>query len=265
MTLLGQIVDAKRLEVASASRKRPLSSLEREVSRAPSVRTFAPNPSPDQGRPRIIAEMKRRSPSRGLIRDPYDPEGLAETYRKGGASALSILTDATFFGGSLEDLGRVRMSPAGETLPLLRKDFIIDPYQVWESRCAGADIVLLIVRILTQPELVEFLDLARALGMVALVETHTEEEVSRALEAGADLIGVNHRDLDTLSIDRDRGERLARMIPGGIGKVAESGLRTNADYRRMGEIGFSAVLVGEGFLLSPDPLRALEEFRGTLD
>ena len=140
MTLLGQIVDAKRLEVASASRKRPLSSLEREVSRAPFVRTFAPNPSPDQGRPRIIAEMKRRSPSRGLIRDPYDPEGLAETYRKGGASALSILTDATFFGGSLEDLGRVRMSPAGETLPLLRKDFIIDPYQVWESRCAGADI-----------------------------------------------------------------------------------------------------------------------------
>ncbi|EQD24083.1 MAG: indole-3-glycerol phosphate synthase TrpC [Nitrospirae bacterium] len=264
MRLLEHIVMEKRHEVAAASRQRPLPVLEKEIFQAPSVRTFPPNPPLPDGRPRIIAEMKRKSPSRGLIRDPYDPVGLAESYRKGGASALSVLTDAPFFGGSLEDLSRVRRSPAGETLPILRKDFIIDPYQVWESRCAGADIVLLIVRILTREELRDLLSLIRDLRMTALVETHTEDEVSRALDAGAELVGINHRDLDTLTIDLDRGEKLACMIPAGVGKVAESGLRTNADYRRMGEAGFSAVLVGEGFLSSPDPSRALEEFRGTL-
>ncbi len=265
MTLLERIVEEKRQEVALASRKRPLSLLEKEVARAPSVRRFALNSPTISGRPRIIAEMKRKSPSRGLIRDHYDPEDLAEKYRNGGASALSILTDGPFFGGDLGDLTRVRNTPAGESLPLLRKDFILEPYQIWESRCAGADIILLIVRILTQEELRNLLAMTSELSMTALVETHTENEVERALEAGSCLIGVNHRDLDTLTIDLDRGARLTRMIPGNVDKVAESGLKTNADFRRMGDLGFSAVLVGESFLSSPDPQKALEEFCGSLD
>jgi indole-3-glycerol phosphate synthase len=265
MMLLDRIVEEKRKEVALASRSRPLSLLEKEVVRAPSVRRFVSHSPTISGHPKIIAEVKRKSPSRGLIRDPYDPEDLAEKYRKGGASALSILTDGPFFGGELGDLSRVRKTPAGEALPLLRKDFILDPYQVWESRCAGADILLLIVRILTQEELRNLLALTTDLSMTALVETHTENEVERALEAGSRLIGVNHRDLDTLTIDLDRGARLARMIPGNVDRVAESGLKTNADFRRMGDLGFSAVLVGESFLASPDPQKALEEFRGALD
>ncbi len=265
MMLLDRIVSEKRQEVAVTSRRLPLSLLEKELIRAPSVRKFDAGVSKNSGRPKIIAEMKRKSPSKGLIRDPYDPEDLAEKYRSGGASALSILTDGPFFGGSLGDLSRIRNTPAGKSLPLLRKDFVLDPYQVIESRLAGADIVLLIVRILTQEELRTLLALVRDLSMAALVETHTEPEVERALDAGADLIGINHRDLDTLTIDLDRGASLARMIPGNVAKVAESGLKTYEDYRRMGELGFSAVLVGESFLSSPDPQRALEEFGGTLD
>ena len=152
-----------------------------------------------------------------------------------------------------------------ENIPLLRKDFIIDPYQVWESRCAGADIVLLIVRILPFESLQTLLSLVRDLGMTALVETHTEKEVEQALKVGAELIGVNHRDLDNLTIDLDRGAKLAAMIPKEKGSVAESGLKTCADFKRMGDLGFSAVLVGETFLSSPDPGKAIEEFCGTLD
>lgn len=263
MTLLERIVHSKRSEVERSQAQKPLQVLEREAAFAPPVRPFPKALPPGIKQPRIIAEMKRKSPSKGVIRDPYDPAALAGSYKKGGASALSILTDPPFFGGALSDLTTVR-GMAGLDLPLLRKDFLLLPYQVWESRCAGADIVLLIVRILSRNDLRALLGLARDLGMAALVETHTEEEVLSALEVGADLIGINHRDLDTLEIDLERGARLAAMIPEETGKIAESGLKTNDEYKRMGALGFSGVLVGESFLSAEDPGHALKEFCGTL-
>jgi indole-3-glycerol phosphate synthase len=266
MMVLDSIVMKKREEVLRGRKIRSLAFLEKKIGEAPKSRRFLSDRFSGRmgGQPLVIAEMKRRSPSRGLIRDPYDPLDLAGRYHKSGAGALSILTDGPFFGGSLSDLENVRKSAAGNELPLLRKDFIIDPYQVYESRCAGADLVLLIVRILPQPLLESLIALVTSLEMTALVETHLEEEVSRALDAGASLVGINHRDLDTLEIDLDRGERLARMVPPHVRKIAESGLKTSEDYRRMQSLGFDGVLVGETFLAASDPGRALEVFCGAL-
>ncbi len=264
MNLLDDIVSRKREEVANARKLRSLNDLEGAIPSAPPVRPLRGGRDLS-GRPGVIAEMKRRSPSRGLIRDPYDPVALADGYHRAGARALSILTDGPFFGGDLSDLARVRRTPAGEALPLLRKDFVVDPYQVVESRVAGADILLLIVRILPGTLLADLLKLGMALGLTVLVEAHTEEEVERALSAGAQVVGVNSRDLDTLAIDWDRGGRLLSSLPRGILRVAESGLKTRADYLRMGELGADFVLVGESFLVSPDPGRALEDFCGLVD
>ena len=264
MSLLEEIVSRKREEVARARKTHPLADLERALPSAPPVRPLMAV-SPPSARPGVIAEMKRRSPSRGVIRDPYDPVALAAGYHRAGARALSILTDGSFFGGDLGDLARVRQTPAGESLPLLRKDFVVDPYQVVESRVAGADILLLIVRILPGDLLSDLLRLAMSLGMTVLVEAHTGEEVERALSAGAQVVGVNSRDLDTLTIDWDRGGQLLSSLPRGIIRVAESGLKTRADYLRMGELGADFVLVGESFLLSPDPGRSLEVFCGNVD
>lgn len=264
--VLDSILLKKREEVSSSRALRPISVLEKGIGGAPAPRPLfrdASLGSRDRP-PLVIAEMKRMSPSRGLIRDPYDPLDLAIRYDRHGAGAFSILTDGPFFGGSLGDLELVRSPLAGRRHPILRKDFIIDPYQIYESRWAGADLVLLIVRILPQSLLVELQELARMLEMTALVETHTEEEVLRALDAGASLVGINHRDLDTLEIDLDRGERLAAMIPDNVRKIAESGLKTSSDYHRMQRLGFDGVLVGESFLSSPDPGRALDEFCGNL-
>lgn len=266
MSLLEEIVSRKKSEIVVARERRSLQDLERAIPTAPSVRPLtAIRREGATASPGVIAEMKRRSPSRGLIRDPYDPEALAESYWRSGARALSILTDGPFFGGNLEDLSRVRKTPAGEALPLLRKDFVVDPYQVVESRAAGADILLLIVRILPGELLSELLHLGSSLGLTVLVEAHTEGEVERALAAGARVVGVNSRDLDTLKVDLDRGARLLSKLPSEIVKVAESGLKTSADYRRMGELGADFVLVGESFLLSEDPGRALEVFCGIVD
>ncbi|MGC8529136.1 MAG: indole-3-glycerol phosphate synthase TrpC [Leptospirillia bacterium] len=266
MSLLEEIVSRKKAEIVDARKRRSLQDLERALPTAPSLRPLtAKRRDGGNSRPGVIAEMKRRSPSRGLIRDPYDPAALADSYWRSGAQALSILTDGPFFGGDLEDLSLVRKTPAGEALPLLRKDFVVDPYQVVESRVAGADILLLIVRILPGELLSELLHLASSLGLTVLVETHTEGEVERALAAGARVVGVNSRDLDTLKVDLDRGARLLAGIPPEIVKVAESGLKTPADYLRMGDLGADFVLVGERFLLSDNPGRALEVFCGIVD
>ena len=266
MSLLEEIVFRKKAEIVESRKRSSLQDLERALPAAPPVRPLtAIRREGTTSRPGVIAEMKRRSPSRGLIRDPYDPEVLAASYWRSGARALSILTDGPFFGGHLDDLSRVRKTPAGEALPLLRKDFVVDPYQVVESRVAGADILLLIVRILPGGLLSELLHLASSLGLTVLVETHTEGEVERALTAGARVVGVNSRDLDTLKIDLDRGARLLSGLPPEIVRVAESGLKTPADYLRMGDLGADFVLVGERFLLSDDPGRALEVFCGTVD
>jgi indole-3-glycerol phosphate synthase len=267
MTLLEQIVFRKRREVEESGGRRPLAALEKALADAPPVRPFPPAflPKAGGGSPGIIAEMKRKSPSRGEIRNPYAPLEIAESYRRSGAAALSILTDGTFFGGALDDLATVRKSPAGEALPILRKDFIVDPYQVLESRVAGADILLLIVRILPGDLLKLLLSLGSSLGMSVLVETHSDREVEAALSAGARMVGVNSRDLDTLEIDLARGARLLAGLPEGVVRVAESGLKTHADYRRMADLGVDALLVGESFLSASDPGRALEEFRGIVD
>ena len=205
---------------------------------------------PDQVR--LLAEVKRRSPSAGEIRPGADPVDVARAYREGGAAALSVLTDREFFGGELEFLVRVR---AAVDLPVLRKDFVVDPLQLWEARGAGADGILLIVRILSDAQLGELLGLTAELGMDALVEVHTADEMARALAAGATLVGINKRELSTFVTDLQLSISLAAGVSPHVMLVAESGIRTAADVDRLGAAGFDAILVGESLMRQPD-LRA---------
>jgi indole-3-glycerol phosphate synthase len=209
-------------------------------------------------RVKIIAEVKRASPSRGPLADIQDPAALAVSYELGGASAISVLTEQRRFGGSLADLEAVRDAV---NLPVLRKDFIADPYQVFEARAAGADLVLLIVAALDQPTLEELYELITQLGMTALVETHSADEVSRALDIGAGLVGVNARDLTTFELDQDLFGRLADQIPAGVIRVAESAVKSVADVEHYRRAGADIVLVGEALVIDGDPVRTLEEFR----
>ena len=207
-------------------------------------------------RVKIIAEVKRASPSRGRLAEIPDPAALASLYEQGGASAISVLTEQRRFLGSLDDLRVVREAVG---IPVLRKDFIADPYQVYEARAAGADIVLLIVAALDQQTLVSLHTLATELGMAALVETHSAEEVSRALDAGASVVGVNARNLDTFELDRDLFGTLADGIPAGVTRVAESAVLGPADVAHYREAGADVVLVGEA-LVTGDPTARLAEF-----
>jgi indole-3-glycerol phosphate synthase len=209
-------------------------------------------------RVRIIAEVKRASPSRGALADIPDPAALAVSYETGGASAISVLTEGRKFGGSLADLEAVR---AAVTVPVLRKDFIAEPYQVFEARAAGADLVLLIVAALDQATLTELFELTRQLGMAVLVETHSADEVSRALDIGAGLVGVNARDLSTFELDQDLFGTLAGQIPSGVIRVAESAVKSAADVAHYREAGADVVLVGEA-LVTGDPVQTLAEFLG---
>ncbi|MHB1285817.1 MAG: indole-3-glycerol phosphate synthase TrpC [Leptospirales bacterium] len=263
--LLKAIVESKRGEVASASRLFPIARMEEAISRmSPAFRieTLWKANLPM----RVIAETKRKSPSRGMIRDPYSPLDIVSGYLKAGASGISVLTDAPFFGGSLDDLRTLksRLAPEGN-IPFLRKDFLIDPYQIWESRLAGADLVLLIVRILLPEDLRKMIALACSLSLSALVEVHSREELLIALDAGASVVGVNHRDLDSLKMDLGLSERLAPFMPQTMIRIAESGLKTPEDRKRMEDLGYHAVLVGESFLAQPDPGHALKRFLGHVD
>ena len=208
-------------------------------------------------RVRIIAEIKRASPSRGALADIPDPAALAEAYQLGGASAISVLTESRRFGGSLDDLEVVR---GVSSIPVLRKDFISTPYQVIEARAAGADMVLLIVAALDAGTLSSLFTLVNALGMTPLVETHSADEVDAALDLGADLIGVNARDLSTFELDQDLFGRLADMIPSGVIRVAESAVRTPADVARYRQAGADVVLVGEALVTGGDPVETLRQF-----
>lgn len=205
-------------------------------------------------RPAVIAECKRRSPSRGVLRDPYDPVAIARSYAAAGAAAVSVLTNAEFFGGSLADLAAVR---AAVPIPVLRKDFVVDRYQVEEARAAGADAVLLIVAALAPGTLRALADDARALGLETLVEVHDEAELAVALAAGGDVVGVNNRDLRTFTTDLATSERIAARAPAGTDLVAESGIRDAADVARLGRAGIGAFLVGEAFMSAADPGAAL--------
>jgi indole-3-glycerol phosphate synthase len=208
------------------------------------------------GRINIIAECKRRSPSRGVLRPDYNPVTIARSYESAGAAAISVLTEPTFFDGSLEHLSAVRAAVA---TPLLRKDFLISEYQLLEARAAGADAVLLIVAALTDEELHGLLTAARSLGLDALVEVHDDLELSRAIAAGAEVIGVNNRNLRTLAVDVEASERLISNMPSHVVAVSESGLKTSADLRRLRQCGYSAFLIGERFMTAPDPGALLAE------
>jgi len=208
---------------------------------------------------KIIAEVKRASPSRGQLAEIPDPAALAVSYQLGGASAISVLTEQRRFGGSLEDLESVREAVS---VPVLRKDFITNPYQVFEARAAGADIVLLIVAALDQSTMLELYTLSIELGMTALVEAHDADELSRALDIGAGLIGINARDLRTFELDQNRFGELADRIPSGVIRVAESAVKSVTDVAHYRQSGADVVLVGEALVTGGDPARTLEEFRG---
>ena len=210
------------------------------------------------GQVKIIAEVKRASPSRGALADIPDPAALAAQYEFGGASTISVLTEGRKFGGSLADLEAVKKTVS---LPVLRKDFIADPYQVFEARAAGADLVLLIAAALDQQQLLSLFDLVTDLGMTALVEAHSADEVSRAVDTGAGLIGINARDLSTFELDQNLFGRLSSAIPEGILKVAESAVKTPADVAHYRADGADAVLIGEA-LVTGDPVATLTEFLG---
>ncbi|MFL4472596.1 indole-3-glycerol phosphate synthase TrpC [Paeniglutamicibacter sp. MACA_103] len=205
----------------------------------------------------VISEVKRKSPSKGALADIGEPAELAAAYEAGGASVISVLTEERRFGGSLADFDAVR---AAVKIPLLRKDFTVDPYQIHEARAHGADLVLLIVAALDDAQLREFLDLTHALGMNALVETHTEEEIARAVALGSRIIGVNVRNLKTLEVDRGNFARLAELIPSGVVIVAESGVRDVADVEQYAGHGADAILVGEALVKDNDPRAAIERF-----
>ncbi|MFP7760483.1 indole-3-glycerol phosphate synthase TrpC [Marisediminicola sp. LYQ85] len=205
---------------------------------------------------KIIAEIKRASPSRGALADIVDPASLGRAYETGGASAISVLTEQRRFSGSLDDLEAVRAAVA---LPVLRKDFIAEPYQVFEARAAGADLILLIVAALDQETLVELHALATSLGMAVLVETHSADEIARARDLGASIVGVNARDLRTFELDRDLFATLVDLIPAGVVKVAESAVKTADDVARYRSAGADIVLVGEA-LVTGDPISTLRQF-----
>jgi indole-3-glycerol phosphate synthase len=204
----------------------------------------------------VIAEVKRRSPSKGALAEITDPAALAAEYQDGGARIISVLTEQRRFGGSLEDLDRVRSSV---TIPVLRKDFVISSYQVHEARAHGADVVLLIVAALEQNALIGLRERIESLGMTALIEVHDEDEASRAVDAGAKVIGVNARSLKTLEVDRSIFERIAPGLPSGIVKIAESGVRDAHDLLTYASTGADAVLVGEGLVTSGNPRQAVAD------
>ncbi|TFC29250.1 indole-3-glycerol phosphate synthase TrpC [Cryobacterium sp. TMT2-18-3] len=248
--LAGAVADAELRRAA-----RPFSIVEATaLDQTPAIDALAVLAPADQVK--IIAEVKRASPSRGTLAEISDPAALAVSYEFGGASAISVLTEGRKFLGSLSDLEQVR---SAVRIPVLRKDFIGLPYQVFEARAAGADMVLLIVAALDQTTLVSLHDLVRQLGMTALVETHSAEEVDRALAIGASLVGVNARDLSTFQLDQDLFGRLADRIPSGVVRVAESAVKTAADVAHYRAAGADIVLVGEA-LVTSDPIRTLSEF-----
>lgn len=245
---LDRILASRRARLVNEQAARPLALLQKAAKARADYRDFAA--SLDAPGLQVIAELKQASPSRGVLRAAYACGEIARGYEAAGAAALSVLTEPDYFKGSLEDLGAARNSVK---LPVLRKDFIVDPYQVYEAAAAGADAVLLIVAALTQKELVDLHTLAAGLRLAALVEVHTAEELERAVDAGAKLIGVNNRNLHTFEVALETSRELKRRIPSGVLTVSESGIRTASDLEQLQRAGFEAVLIGEKFMTAADP------------
>jgi indole-3-glycerol phosphate synthase len=262
--ILGRIVAAKRQELERRRREEPLGILRTRLDQGvPPTRSLAEAlRGPSLG---LIAEVKRASPSRGVLRADLDPKALVRTYASSGAAAISVLTEEQHFQGSLDDLEAARAvldGRGGPRLPLLRKDFLFDAYHLFEARVYGADAVLLIAAILNPKRLAELLALARTLGMECLVEVHDERELERALAADAQIIGINNRDLRTFEVDLALSERLRPLIPADRVVVAESGIHTRADVERLQALGVNAVLIGEALVTAEDAGAKIGELLG---
>jgi len=254
-TYLDRIVADHR--AAAAMDVRPLDALVGAAERGDPCRGFRAALA-GADRLAVISEIKRRSPSKGDLKPSLEPAELARAYVRGGASCLSVLTDATYFGGSVSDLQHARAAVA---LPVLRKDFTVSAHDVCDARVMGADCVLLIAAVLGTEEMAALHSLAVRLGLDVLVEVHDEHELQNALAVGATMIGVNQRDLVTFEVDHERAVRMAGVIPDGIVKVAESGVRGEADARSLADAGYDAVLVGESLVTATDPASALDALR----
>jgi indole-3-glycerol phosphate synthase len=258
--ILARILDWKRQEVALAKQVLGLAELRQGVTTLPATRSLyrALQAQPDQ-RPRVIAEVKKASPSAGLIRADFDPVAIASVYARHGAAAISVLTDSKFFQGELRFLTAIRQHVQ---VPLLRKDFVVDPYQLYEARWYGADAVLLIAAALDVPQLVDLAALSQELGLEPLVEVHTAAELEKALECSCRIIGVNNRDLHTFRTDIATTLELLRHIPSGYLVVSESGLRDHATLTHLAAHGVAAFLIGESLMREPDIGAKLDELRG---
>jgi indole-3-glycerol phosphate synthase len=254
--LLGTIVAATERIVEVRRGREPLRALEARAANASPRGEMFEQALGAANRVNVIAECKRRSPSKGVLAADYKPEAIATLYEQGGAAAISVLTEPTFFDGALAHLTAVRHAV---TLPLIRKDFIVDEYQLFEARAAGADAILLIVAALDQPTLLRLQQRAWDLGLAALVEVHDDAELMRALDSGARLIGINNRNLRTLQVDIDASYRLAAQVPRDVIAVSESGLRTREDVERLAAAGYRAFLIGERFMTDSDPAAAIRD------
>ncbi len=258
--MLDDIVMSKQQEVEAAKDQLPFEDLKAHLANHFTERSFR-KALHVPGTLTLIAELKRKSPSKGMLRERFDPVHLAQTMQQAGASALSVLTDETYFGGHLDFL---RDAKQFTEIPVLRKDFVIDPYQVYESAYHQADAVLLIVRLLAEEQLIACMQAADLLGMEPLVEVHSPEELKLALGVGAHVIGINHRDLKTFQLDPILSERLVPTIPSGKIIVAESGIQSAQDVQRMKALGVHALLIGEALMTAPDPAAKIRElFAGT--
>jgi indole-3-glycerol phosphate synthase len=254
--ILAEIVSQKQQEVAELRTRAAV------LERAAHERKLPPRAFAKHLRthgPAIIAEIKKASPSKGLLQADFHPAVIAHQYEQGGAACLSVLTDRVYFQGSLHDLEAAR---AATQLPVLRKDFTIDRLQIFEAAAHGADAILLIAAILDTAELTQFRELADTLGLAALVEVHNHEELSKALDSGAQIIGVNNRNLDTFEVSLDTSLRLSFLMPAGVTRVTESGIFTRADIETLSAAGFHAFLIGESLMKSNDPTAALRTLLG---
>jgi indole-3-glycerol phosphate synthase len=254
VSVLDEILEGVRADLAERQAQVPLEELKEMARRAPSpLDAMAALKAEGVS---VIAEVKRASPSRGAMADIDDPAALAAEYAAGGARVISVLTERRRFGGSLEDLVAVRRAVQ---VPVLRKDFIVSSYQLWEARAFGADVALLIVAALEQSALVSLVERAQSIGLLPLVEVHADEELQRAVDAGATVIGVNARNLATLEVDRSVFTRIAPRVPDGVLKIAESGVRGPHDLLQYAAAGADAVLVGESLVTGKDPRAAVAD------
>ena len=252
---LDKIVQSHREKAAREQRN--LNDLVGQARALPAARGFADQLVVDSREQLcVIAEIKRKSPSKGVLHPDLNAANISALYEQGGASCLSVLTDEDFFGGSVEDLQNAR---ASTSLPVIRKDFTVSEFDVVDARLMGADCVLLIAAALSNDELSRFFDLATHIGLDVLVETHDESELDRALNVGANIVGVNQRDLTTFEVDHARAERMASLIPPTVIRVAESGVRDLRDARRLRDAGYDAVLVGESIVTAGDPAAAVRD------